>query len=230
MSVSHARVLIVDDDPMLREVAERYLAWEGYSVRVAADGETALLLIQQDMPDLVVLDLVLPGIDGLGVAERLREISLVPIIVLTARAEGISRIRSRELGVDDYLVKPVSPRRLVARVQAALGRAQHQTSSGQPTMRFNGLTIDPRARTVETQGRRVGLTSTEFDLLAFLASNPGQTFTAEQLLEKVWDYGYVNDAGTVAVHVRRLRNKVEEHPMRPRYLKTVPVAGYRFDP
>ena len=229
MSVSAARILIVDDDPIVREVTALYLSREGHSVQTAADGETALRLVQEGLPDLAVLDLMLPGIDGLDVAERLRETSPVPIIMLTARTEGIYKSRGAALGVDDYLVKPVSPRRLVARVEAALRRAQHPTSPGQPAMHFDGLTIDPRARMVETHGRRVDLTPTEFNLLSFLASNSGRTFTAEQLLERVWDAGYLEDAGTVAVLVRRLRDKVEEYPIRPKHLKSVPGAGYRFD-
>ena len=229
MSVSAARILIVDDDPIVREVTALYLSREGHSVQTAADGETALRLVQEGLPDLAVLDLMLPGIDGLDVAERLRETSPVPIIMLTARTEGIYKSRGTALGVDDYLVKPVSPRRLVARVEAALRRAQHPTSPGQLSMHFDGLIIDPRARMVEMQGRRVDLTPTEFNLLSFLASNSGQTFTAEQLLERVWDAGYLEDAGTVAVLVRRLRDKVEEYPIRPKHLKSVPGAGYRFD-
>jgi DNA-binding response OmpR family regulator len=223
---------VVDDESIVREVVERYLSREGFTVRVAADGEAALELAREEAPDLVVLDLMLPRIDGLEVCRRLRAQSSVPIIMLTAKGEETDKIVGLTLGADDYLVKPFSPRELVARVHAVLRRAQDPAFGaglGEGTLRFPDLSINPRTRVVEVRGRAVELTPKEFDLLFFLAGNPRQVFTRGQLLEKVWDWRYVGDASTVTVHMRRLREKVEEDPMRPRYLKTVWGVGYKFE-
>ena len=231
--MSAGRILVVDDESIVREVVERYLAREGYVVQVAPDGETALRLAHEHMPDLVVLDLMLPHVDGLEVCRRLRASGAVPIIMLTAKGEEADKVLGLGLGADDYLAKPFSPRELVARVQAVLRRVQG-TSLGAHVapglMRFADLVINPRARSVEAQGRLVELTPKEFDLLAFLASRPGQVFTREQLLDNVWHYSYAGDASTVTVHVRRLRERVEADPMRPRHLKTVWGVGYKFEP
>jgi DNA-binding response OmpR family regulator len=231
-AVPGARILIVDDEPMVREVAGRYLAREGYEVRGAGDGEAALVLAETEQPDLVVLDLMLPKLDGLTVCRRLRAASSVPIIMLTARADEADKILGLGLGADDYLVKPFSPRELVARVQAVLRRVQ-PGGAGEPSqrpLRVADLLIDPRTRLVEVRGRRVELTPREFDLLTFMAGHPGQVFTREQLLDRVWGYGYAGDASTVTVHMRRLREKVEADPVRPDRLKTVWGVGYKFEP
>ncbi|MDA8217333.1 MAG: response regulator transcription factor [Dehalococcoidales bacterium] len=225
-------ILIIDDESIVREVVERYLVREGYSVRTAADGETALQIAYEQQPDLVVLDLMLPKVDGLEVCRRLRAESSVPIIMLTAKGEETDKVVGLTLGADDYMVKPFSPRELVARVQAVLRRAPTASpglQEGNRVLRFPDLQIDMRTRVVQAGGREVELTPKEFDLLTFLASSPGQVFTRDQLLEKVWDYRYAGDTSTVTVHVRRLREKVEENPMRPRYLKTVWGVGYKFE-
>ena len=225
-----ARVLVVDDERVVTEVVERYLQREGYEVSLASDGAEALKLAQEWAPDLVVLDLMLPVIDGLEVCRRLRQDSQIPIIMLTARGEETDRVVGLELGADDYIVKPFSPRELVARVKSVLRR----TSAGPAqapggTLRFGSLTVNPQTRDVTSQGNPVHLTAKEFDLLWFLASNPGQVFTREQLMDQVWDYTYAADHSTVTVHIRRLREKVEADPIKPRYVKTVWGVGYKFE-
>lgn len=225
-----ARVLVVDDERVVTEVVERYLQREGYEVSLASDGAEALKLAQEWAPDLVVLDLMLPVIDGLEVCRRLRQDSQIPIIMLTARGEETDRVVGLELGADDYIVKPFSPRELVARVKSVLRR----TSAGPAqapggTLRFGSLTVNPQTRDVTLQGTPVHLTAKEFDLLWFLASHPSQVFTREQLMNQVWDYTYAADPSTVTVHIRRLREKVEADPIKPRYVKTVWGVGYKFE-
>jgi two-component system, OmpR family, response regulator VicR len=224
-------VLVADDEDIVREVVERYLVREGYDVRLAADGEEALRLARAERPDLVVLDLMLPKVDGLEVCRRLRSEGDVPIVMLTAKGEETDRIVGLTLGADDYLVKPFSPRELVARVQAVLRRSQGPAAggAGREVIRLPGLVVDQGKRLVEVRGQAVELTPKEFDLLLFLALSPGQVFSREQLLEKVWDYHFAGDASTVTVHMRRLREKVEENPERPRFLRTVWGVGYKFE-
>jgi two-component system response regulator ResD len=231
--MSDAKILVVDDESIVREVVERYLTREGYRVRSAADGEVALRLASEEIPDLVVLDLMLPAVDGLEVCRRLRAEADVPIIMLTAKGEETDRVVGLTLGADDYMVKPFSPRELVARVQAVLRRTRGSRSEGdtrQEVLRFPHLQVNLRTRTVQARGQPVDLTRKEFDLLAFLAAHPGQVFTRDQLMDQVWDYEFPGDASTVTVHVRRLREKVEENPERPRYLKTVWGVGYKLEP
>jgi DNA-binding response OmpR family regulator len=224
------RVLIVDDEPMVAEVLERYLRRDDFDVATAADGEKALELARQWGPDLIVLDLMLPKLDGLEVCRILRRESKVPIVMLTARGEETDRIVGLELGADDYVVKPFSSRELVARIKAVLRRtAASATPSQADALRYPDLAINPRTRTVEVRGKPVDATAKEFDLLYFLASRPGQVFTRQQLMNDVWDYTYAGDASTVTVHIRRLREKVEQDPARPRYLKTVWGVGYKFE-
>jgi DNA-binding response OmpR family regulator len=224
------KVLVVDDERIVTEVVERYLAREGYEVRLAADGNEALRVGLEWSPDLIVLDLMLPGIDGLEVCRRLRADTQVPIIMLTARGEESDRIVGLEMGADDYMVKPFSPRELVARIKSVLRRTasgQVQTPGG--ILRFDGLALNPQSRVVKLKGQEVHLTAKEFDLLLFLASHAGQVFTREQLMDKVWDYTYAGDASTVTVHIRRLRVKMEADPLKPRYIKTVWGVGYKFE-
>jgi DNA-binding response OmpR family regulator len=225
-------ILVVDDEDTVREVVERYLARAGYQVRTAADGEVALRLAEMLTPDLIILDLMLPRLDGLEVCRRLRARGAVPIIMLTARGEESDTILGLGMGADDYLVKPFSPRELVARVQAVLRRVQRpaQATGGQAPLRLADLVIDPAARAVRVRGQAVELTPREFDLLLFLAGHPGHVFTRDQLLDRVWDFAFAGDASTVTVHVRRLREKIERDPMRPAHLKTVWGVGYRFEP
>jgi DNA-binding response OmpR family regulator len=224
-----AVILVVDDEPMVREVVRRYLAREGYLVREAGDGAAALQQAGEVMPDLIVLDLMLPAVDGLEVCRHLRERSPAPIIILTARGDEADKILGFGLGADDYLVKPFSPRELVARVQAVLRRTWTQAATAEPPLVFANLTIDPTSHRAEVRGQPVDLTPTEFNLLAFLASHAGRVFTRQQLLDHVWERD-VGDASTVTVHMRRLREKVEPDPVTPRHLKTVWGVGYLFEP
>jgi two-component system, OmpR family, response regulator VicR len=225
------KVLVVDDEATVRDVVARYLAVEGYDVASAADGAEGLRLARSWGPDLVVLDLMLPVMDGLAVCRTLRGESSVPIIMLTARGEEVDRIVGLEMGADDYLVKPFSPRELVARIKAIFRRtsqpdATPDTASG---IRFAGLSLDTRGRSVDLEGKTVELTAKEFDLLHYLASNAGQVFNREQLMDAVWDYAYSGDASTVTVHIRRVREKIEADPTRPRFIKTVWGIGYKFE-
>ncbi len=223
------KVLVVDDELMVTEVVERYLAREGYDVRLAADGNEALSIGQQWAPDLVILDLMLPGLDGLEVCRRLRANTQVPIIMLTARGEESDRIVGLEMGADDYMVKPFSPRELVARIKAVLRRTASPVLTTGNTLRFNAIAISPQTRVVTVNGQAVRLTAKEFDLLLFLSAHAGQVFTRQQLMDKVWDYTYAGDASTVTVHIRRLREKLEADPLKPRYIKTVWGVGYKFE-
>jgi DNA-binding response OmpR family regulator len=230
--MSHERVLVVDDEPIVTEVVQRYLMREGYQVTVATDGETALQLARDGGPDLVVLDSMLPKVDGLEVCRQIRLASSVPIIMLTAKGEESDKILGLGLGADDYLSKPFSPGELTARVKAVLRRSQispAQALSGD-VLKLGALRITPRSRSVERDGEAVHLTAKEFDLLYFLAKNAGQVFSREQLLDNVWDFEWYGDASTVTVHIRRLREKVESNPMRPRYIKTVWGVGYKLEP
>lgn len=229
--MSMQRVLVIDDEPRILEVVQKYLAREGFQVTTAGDGEAALFSLNSQDPDLVVLDLMLPKLDGLEVFRRLRAKSSVPVIMLTAKGEETDRIVGLEMGADDYITKPFSPRELVARVKAVLRRTTGGTmleTADRPLTRGD-LRIDPRARSVETQGKPVELTSKEFDLLWFFASHPGQVFTRSQLLDNIWGYEYFGDASTVTVHVRRVREKIEPDPGSPRYITTVWGVGYKFE-
>jgi two-component system, OmpR family, phosphate regulon response regulator PhoB len=223
-------VLVVDDEPMVREVVVRYLQLDGFRVVEAGDGTAALRAIEAQTPDLVVLDVMLPDTDGLAVLRAVRSQGAVPVILLTARAEEIDRVLGLELGADDYVVKPFSPRELVARVRSVLRRSAGPTSPD-PPLTFDGLTIDPRTREVTTPAGPVVLTPKEFDLLLTLARSPRQVFTRRQLLDLVWDSApEYQDAATVTVHVGRLRQKLESDPQAPRWLTTVWGVGYRFEP
>ena len=224
------RVLVVDDERTVTEVVERYLLREGYEVAVAADGEESLRLAREWGPDLMVLDLMLPRLDGLEVCRRLRRDTQLPIIMLTARGEETDRVVGLELGADDYVVKPFSPRELVARVRSVLRRAAAEPGRHPGgALQFEGVAINPRTRTVTVGDRDVQLTAREFDLLLFLAAHRGQVFTRAQIMDRVWDYTYAADSSTVTVHVRRLREKIEANPMRPRFIKTVWGVGYKFE-
>ena len=224
------RVLVVDDERVVTEVVERYLHLEGYDVALASDGVEALRLAEEWAPDLVVLDIMLPGMDGLEVCREIRKESLVPVIMLTARGEEADRVVGLELGADDYVAKPFSPRELVARVKSVLRRASSTPAPAVGgTLRFDRLTINPQTRAVKLNETAAHLTGKEFDLLFFLASHPGQVFTREQLMDQVWDYSYAGDSSTVTVHIRRLREKVESDPVKPRFIKTVWGVGYKFE-
>ena len=224
-------MLVVEDDPTVSEVVTRYLEREGFDVETVADGAVALDRALADLPAIVVLDLMLPGLDGLEVCRRLREVAPVPVIMLTAKGDEEDRILGLELGADDYLSKPFSPRELTARVKAVLRRASEHTHDLVATapLACGDFEIDFLAREVRSKGDLVALTAREFDLLAFVARSPRRTFRREELLEHVWGFTY-GDTATVTVHVRRVREKIEADPSAPRHLVTVWGVGYRFDP
>jgi DNA-binding response OmpR family regulator len=226
----NARVLVVEDDATVAEVVVRYLEREGFEVESVGDGREALERAGRSLPDLVVLDLMLPGLDGLEVCRRLRDVAPIPVIMLTARGDESDRVLGLELGADDYVAKPFSPRELTARVKSVLRRAQGPLppdASG--VMTIGDLDIDPGAREVRRSGEPVTLTAREFELLVFLARHPRRAFRRDELLEHVWGYTY-GDTSTVTVHIRRLREKIETQPSAPERIQTVWGVGYRFDP
>jgi two-component system, OmpR family, response regulator ResD len=224
------RVLVVDDEPMVRDVLARYLARDGFEVDIAADGEAALAAVRSTEPDLVVLDLMLPRLDGFEVFHRMRGSGIEsPVIMLTARGEVTDRIVGLEVGADDYVSKPFSPKEVVARIRAVLRRGAADADEDE-VLRFDGLTIDPRSREVLVSGNPVRLTTKEFDLLHHLASSPRTVFSRYRLLDELWDVAFEGDPATVTVHVRRIREKIEDDPSSPRHLVTVWGAGYRFEP
>jgi DNA-binding response OmpR family regulator len=222
-----ATVLVVDDEPIVREVVVRYLAREGHRTLEAADGEAARGAIEHGDPDLVVLDVMLPGSDGLELCRWIRARSELPVIMLTARGEEADRIVGLELGADDYVTKPFSPRELAARVRSVLRRA---ASAGPAAERlaFGDVELERATREARKAGREIRLTAKEFDLLWFLARHPRRVFSRDQLMASVWGYTAALDTGTVTVHVRRLREKIEDDPSEPRYLETVWGIGYRL--
>jgi two-component system response regulator ResD len=228
---ARAKVLVVDDEPAIADIVSRYLQRAGYHTTVAVTGQDALGRADELHPDVVVLDLMLPDIDGLEVMRRLRRDARRrgAIILLTARGEESDRVVGLRLGADDYVVKPFSPAELVARVDAVLRRVEPVPEREQP-LNFDGLEVDPAGRRVELDGRPVELTQREFDLLLFLARHPGQAFTRDQLMEHVWQYTFYIDTSTVTVHIRRLRAKLEPDPTRPTFIQTVWGVGYRFSP
>ena len=232
-TVEHRRgsVLVVDDEPTIAEVVARYLDRAGYRTRVAGDGRRALELVDDQRPDLIVLDLMLPGLDGLELMCRLGDADRrrVPVILLTAKGEESDRVMGLRLGADDYVVKPFSPAELVARVDAVLRRVDTAPEAADP-LEFEGLRIDPAARRVWVDGTEQQLTQREFDLLLFLARHPGQVFSRNQLMDAVWQYSFYSDTSTVTVHIRRLRAKIEPQATEPRFVQTVWGVGYRFQP
>ena len=224
------RILVVEDEPMVAEVVERYLRRDGHEVVRVRDGAAALAAFENQQPDLVVLDLMLPVVDGVEVCRRIRSRSQAPIIMLTARSEEVDKLIGLEIGADDYVTKPFSPRELAARVKTVLRRTRPQAHLESDSLRFGDLRINGRTRTVEDARGRIELTAREFDLLFFMARHPGQVFSRDQLLERVWDFEFPGDDGTVTVHIRRVRTKLETDPSRPRHLKTVWGVGYKFEP
>ena len=226
------RVLVVDDEAMVRDVLARYLARDGFEVETVGDGEAALAAFETVRPDLILLDLMLPRVDGFEVFRRLREAGAAsPVIMLTARGEVTDRIVGLEIGADDYVSKPFSPKEVVARVRAVLRRSRAAADGeGADPLRFGELEIDARTREVRADGELVQLTPKEFDLLHLLASSPRTVFSRYRLLDELWDVAFQGDPATVTVHVRRIREKIEADPSQPRYLVTVWGAGYRFEP
>ncbi|MFH8448711.1 response regulator transcription factor [Streptomyces fungicidicus] len=224
-----ARVLVVDDDPTVAEIVTGYLDRAGYVVDRAGDGPGALARAAAHWPDLVVLDLMLPGMDGLEVCRRMRGRGPVPVIMLTARGDEDDRILGLEVGADDYVTKPFSPRELVLRVESVLRRSRPAPAAASGLLRAAGLAVDPAARRATKRGAELALTVREFDLLAFFLRHPGRAFAREELMREVWGWDF-GDLSTVTVHVRRLRGKVEDDPARPLLVQTVWGVGYRFDP
>jgi two-component system response regulator ResD len=228
--VTRQRVLVVDDEPMVRDVLSRYLERDGFDVIEAADGRAAIDRIGEQQPDLVVLDLMLPEIDGYEVLRTMRASSTAPVIMLTARGEETDRIVGLELGADDYVTKPFSPREVVARVRAVLRRTARDAPATGEMLDFGWLAVDQQRRQLIVRGAPVATTRKEFDLIAFLAANPGVTFDRARLIADVWDFAWDGDTSTVTVHMRRLREKIERDPASPEHLLTVWGVGYRFEP
>lgn len=229
--MKNASILVVEDEPSIREVVTLYLERAGFEVSSVTDGDAAVESLDRNMPDLVVLDLMLPGIDGFEIARYLRASGETPIIMLTARRDEVDRIAGLELGADDYVVKPFSPQELVSRVRAVLRRTRGGSlAEDAAILEFDDLRIDPATRLVEVGGEEVQLTAREFDVLYFLASHPRHVFNRDQILDRVWGLAAYIDSGTVTVHIRRLREKVEADPSNPRHILTVWGVGYKFEP
>jgi DNA-binding response OmpR family regulator len=230
----HGDILVVDDEAAVVEVVALYLRRDGFDVRVAHDGLAAQEAILTKPPALVVLDVMLPGLDGLALMRQLRSDRDVdiPVILLTARTQEADRIYGLELGADDYVTKPFSPAELVSRVKAVLRRTykDQEVQAGSTALDYDAIKIDPQTRLVTVRGDEVELTATEFDLLWYLANNPRHVFSREQLLQEVWGFSEYLDPGTVTVHMRRLREKLESNPSEPMWLKTVWGVGYKFEP
>jgi len=222
-------VLVVDDEPIVRDVVVRYLRRDGFTTLEAADGDSARRLIETGEPELVVLDVMLPGTDGLELCRWIRSRSQLPVIMLTARGEEADRIVGLELGADDYVTKPFSPRELATRVRTVLRRSGRVETQPE-RLAFGDLVLDGASREVTKAGAPVTLTAREFDLLWFLASHPRQVFSRDQMMDRVWGYEAALDTGTVTVHIRRLREKIETDPAQPVHLQTVWGVGYRLDP
>jgi two-component system, OmpR family, alkaline phosphatase synthesis response regulator PhoP len=229
MDTRQEKILIVDDEEHIIELVELYLGKEGYRVTCALDGDAALEKFTSEKPDLLVLDIMLPGRDGLDVLRQIRKTSDVPVIMLTAKESEVDKVVGLELGADDYLTKPFSPRELVARVKAVLRRSKPQQEPADEVLRRQGITIDTGRRKVDVEDEgEVELTAKEFDLLYVLAANPGIVLTRERLMEKVWGYEYIGDTRTVDVYIRHLREKLCDNADDPRFIETVRGVGYRF--
>lgn len=222
------RILVVDDEPELRQMLRRYLEAEGFDVTEANDGEKALSRINDARPELIVLDVGLPGSDGFTVLQEIRKVSDVPVIMLTARAEEVDRVVGLTIGADDYMAKPFSPRELVARVRAVLRRGVRGRVETDERLEFEGLTLDLAGRQVEVDGKTVELSALEFDLLAGLASVPGRVFTRAQLLERVWGWDYFGPERVVDVHIGNIRKTLGDEAADPRFIGTVRGVGYKF--
>ena len=229
--MSDTKILIIDDEPSIAEVVSLYLKRAGYQVQVVDDGQVALDTLARQLPDLVLLDLMLPKVGGVAITRWLRDRSDVPIIMLTSRREETDRIAGLEMGADDYVVKPFSPQEVVSRVRAVLRRTRGSTAqAGEAPLIFGDLRIESQTRLVSIQEKQVDLTAKEFDLLLHMSRHPRQVFTRDQLLETVWGMADYIDPSTVTVHIRRLREKIEPDAAAPQHLLTVWGVGYKFEP
>jgi len=229
--MNEKHILVIEDEPSLAEVVSLYLKRAGFQVQIANDGKQAMSILEKQIPDLVIMDIMLPEMDGLSLTRWLRDRSNVPIIMVTARREEVDRIAGLEMGADDYVVKPFSPQELVSRVRAVLRRTgrDQSTAESERSLSFDSIQIDPRTRVVKVKESEIDLTVKEFDMLYLLACYPKQVFTRDQLLERVWGGAEYIDPGTVTVHVRRLREKIESDPSKPKHLLTVWGVGYKFE-
>ena len=225
------KILIVDDDTNIAELISLYLTKEFYQVQIVEDGEQALQVFDTFQPNLVLLDLMLPGVDGFEICKKIRETKNTPIIMISAKKDDIDKIRGLGLGADDYITKPFSPSEMVARVKAHLSRYERLIGSGTPAndiIEIRGLKIDKTARRVYVNGEEKNFTTKEFDLLAFLAQNPNHVFTKEELFSKIWDMESIGDIATVTVHIKKIREKIEMNTAKPQYIETIWGVGYRF--
>jgi DNA-binding response OmpR family regulator len=228
-------ILVVEDEPSIAEVVSIYLRRAGYQVTILTDGQAAIEQMARQLPDLVILDIMLPGVDGFGVMRWMRDRSDIPVIMLTSRREESDRIAGLEMGADDYVLKPFSPQELVSRVRAVMRRV-HGSAPASPnadpalTFREGAMRIEPQTRLVTVNGHELTLTVKEFDMLYYLARHPRQVFSRDQLLEAVWGMSEYIDPSTVTVHIRRLREKIEPDPAKPVHLQTVWGVGYKFEP
>ncbi len=223
------RIMVVDDDPAIVKIIEHALKKEGLEVIAANSGREALELLSRDRPDLVLLDIMMPGMDGFETFQKLKAVADVPVIMLSARSDELDRVAGLRMGVDDYQTKPFSPTEIALRIKAVLRRAGENRNRGRSVLNHGELTIDSRGRQLNINGKNVDLTPKEFDLLWLLASNPNRVFTKGQILDLVWDSTYFGDENTVMVHIRRLREKIESNPSQPAYIKTVWGTGYKFE-
>jgi len=229
--MSNSQVIVVEDEPSIAEVVSLYLKRAGYQVLVVKDGQAAVDVMSQEMPDLVILDIMLPKVDGFAITRWLRDRNDVPIIMLTARRDETDRIAGLEMGADDYVVKPFSPQELVSRVRAVLRRTHSGNEAvTESPVTYNDLHIDPRTRLVKVHEQEIALTAREFDMLYWLARHPRQVFTRDQLLEAIWGLSDYIDPSTVTVHIRRLREKIEADPANPIHIITMWGVGYKFEP
>lgn len=230
--MNEKHILVIEDEPSLAEVVSLYLKRAGFQVQIANNGRQAMSILEKQIPDFVIMDIMLPEVDGLSLTRWLRDRSDVPIIMVTARREEVDRIAGLEMGADDYVVKPFSPQELVSRVRAVLRRIGRDQAGAESerALSFDFIQIDPRTRVVMVQESQIELTVKEFDVLYLLARHPKQVFTRDQLLERVWGGAEYIDPGTVTVHVRRLREKIESDPSKPKHLLTVWGVGYKFEP
>ncbi|MDD4334095.1 MAG: response regulator transcription factor [Desulfotomaculaceae bacterium] len=222
-------ILVVDDDHKILKILQHTLSKEGFKVTTAASGEEALQIAKQSFPDLVLLDLMMPGMDGFETYQRLKAIREIPVIILSARSDEIDKVVGFRLGVDDYQTKPFSPTELALRVKAVLRRISEQKVKNENSLKYGSLIMDYDRRVVEKNGQKIELTPKEFELLWLMASNPNRVFTKAHLLDKIWDSAFYGDDNTVTVHIRKLREKIETDPSKPSFIKTVWGTGYKFE-